>query len=212
MQVRDEAAVRAFAIAIARDLARFHCEEVLGAASVPEARRALAHAIDDAHALYRSRVDAEVSTALLDAAIDEALAQARLSGSRVPPPPSDARLGPQGDLVEIRKAGARLLSLGSLLLGIGLLLLLYVDRKSGGGVSEAAIDRRGQSLPLLVGFPATLGYVIGALGLYRLVSGRAPGHERTARWARLGRVMGVAGASFVFWAGAFAIVWWLRSR
>ena len=82
----------------------------------------------------------------------------------IPPPPSP------------RRAGLRLALAGGAALAAGVLLIVFVDAQTDRALSYPEIGARPSfGVQLLAGLPATIGYVIGALGLYRFFTNRAPG-------------------------------------
>src|SRR5262249_48798800 len=78
--------------------------------------------------------------------------------------------------IEARRAGARMIGIGFAFLVAGLILVVVSDWKTGGSVTHPEIAREGHGISLLAGMPASIGYVVGAMGVYRLLSGRGPGH------------------------------------
>ncbi|MGZ3416987.1 MAG: hypothetical protein ACXWUG_06285 [Polyangiales bacterium] len=109
-----------------------------------------------------------------------------------------------------RKAGARMLAIGAGFLVVGLVLVVLSDWKTGGAVTHPEIAREGRGISLLAGAPATLGYVVGAVGVYRLLTGRGPGHASKHPLAIAARVLFGLAATAVFFVGAFLIVMKIR--
>jgi hypothetical protein len=111
---------------------------------------------------------------------------------------------------EVRKAGLRLLSIGLAFLAAGLVILVVADQRTGGAVTHPEISRAGRGISFLAGFPATLGYVMSAVGVYRLLRGRGPGHASTSPIVGALRVLFIAAVALVFFVGAFYIVMTIR--
>jgi hypothetical protein len=109
-----------------------------------------------------------------------------------------------------RKAGARMLGIGLAFLVAGLVLVVLSDWKTGGAVTHPEIAREGRGISLLAGAPATIGFVVGALGVYRLLSGRGPGHASKHPLAIAARILFGIAATAVFFVGAFLIVMRIR--
>ena len=117
---------------------------------------------------------------------------------------------PSEETKRAREAGWKLIVFGASLLAVGLVFLVIVERQTGGAVTHAEIDRRGPSVPLLAGLPATIGYMLCVVGTYRAATGRGPGHERKDPLAIVARaVFGVLVVA-LFFAGAFVITIRLR--
>lgn len=114
------------------------------------------------------------------------------------------------EIGRVRRSGVRLLLTGIAFLAAGLVILVISDQRTGGAVTHPEISRGGRGLSLLAGFPATLGYVMGALGFYRLISGRGPGHDSRSMIVIVGRAVFAVLALAVFFAGAFWIVMAVR--
>ncbi len=114
------------------------------------------------------------------------------------------------ETLEVRKAGLRLLLIGFAFLAAGLIILVVADQRTGGAVTHPEISRQGRSISFLAGFPATLGYVLGAVGVYRLLRGRGPGHASTSPVVGALRVLFIAAVLLVFFVAAFYIVMTIR--
>jgi len=114
------------------------------------------------------------------------------------------------EVIEARRAGGRMIALGLGLLIAGLIIVLVSDWKTGGSVTHPEIAREGHGISLLAGTPASIGYVVGAVGVYRFLSGRGPGHASKHPIAVAGRVLFGLVAMAVFFAGAFIIVMKIR--
>jgi len=112
--------------------------------------------------------------------------------------------------LEIRKGGLRLILAGLAFLVVGMIILVVSDAKTGGAVTHPEISRQGRGISFLAGFPATLGYVMGAVGVYRLIRGRGPGHASTSPIVVGLRVLFVAAVALLFFVGAFYIVMTIR--
>ncbi|MBI2394190.1 MAG: hypothetical protein HYV09_31760 [Deltaproteobacteria bacterium] len=113
-------------------------------------------------------------------------------------------------LLAARRAGARLLIGGVALLVAGLIILVVADQRTGGAVTHPDISAEGRRASFLAGFPATLGYVLAALGVYKLLAGRGPGHASKSKLVLVGRALFGILAAAVFFAGAFWIVMAIR--
>lgn len=115
-----------------------------------------------------------------------------------------------------RSAGLRLALTGAATLALGLFLLVFVDRVTDRALSFPEIGSKPSlGIQFIAGLPATLGYVIGALGLYRFLTNRAPdepsqGESAPVMWA-VRAVLGV-GLVLIFFAGAYGITLWMRTR
>jgi hypothetical protein len=106
-----------------------------------------------------------------------------------------------------RRAGARLLGLGVAFLIAGLIVLVVADARTEGAVGHPMIAKEGLRRAFFAGIPATLGYVLGALGVYRLLEGRGrPG----STLVMVGRVAFGLVATAVFFAGAFYVLTLVR--
>lgn len=112
-----------------------------------------------------------------------------------------------------RRAGLRMALAGLALMAIGVALILFADATNDGALSYPEIGSRpAMGVQFFAGLPATFGYVLTALGLYRLFTNRAPGDEAPSKGARavlvaLGVVMVVG-----FFVGAYALTIWMRRR
>lgn len=109
-----------------------------------------------------------------------------------------------------RKAGGKLIAYGLVFLAAGLFILVTSNLKTGGAVTHPEIAREGRGISLLAGFPATLGYVLCSLGVYRLLTGRGPGHASKSPVAIALRALFGILAAAIFFAGAFVIVMQIR--
>lgn len=116
-----------------------------------------------------------------------------------------------------RSAGLRLALTGAATLALGLFLLVFVDRVTDRALSFPEIGSKPSlGIQFLAGLPATLGYVIAALGLYRFLTNRAPGEPShvikvvPVLWA-VRAALGV-GLVLLFFVGAYGITWWMRTR
>jgi hypothetical protein len=115
-----------------------------------------------------------------------------------------------------RSAGLRLALTGAATLALGLFLLVFVDRVTDRALSFPEIGSKPSlAIQFIAGLPATLGYVIAALGVYRFLINRAPGEPSQVKpvpalWA-LRAALGV-GLVVLFFAGAYGITWWMRTR
>ncbi len=115
-----------------------------------------------------------------------------------------------------RRAGLRLALTGvvTLLLGVG--LLVFIDGVTDRALSFPEIGSRPPiGIQFLAGLPATLGYVIAALGLYRFLTNRAPDADGEGKvapmlWAARA-ALGLA-LVLVFFAGAYGITMLMRMR
>lgn len=114
------------------------------------------------------------------------------------------------DLAIHRRSGVRLFFTGLALLVIGLLVLVISNHETGGDVTHPEIARGGRGVSLLAGFPATLGYVMSALGLYRWIRGRGPGHSSQSVFVLVLRAAFVVATVALFSIGAFYIVMHVR--
>jgi hypothetical protein len=114
------------------------------------------------------------------------------------------------EILQARKAGLRLLVFGACLEVVGLILMVIVDRESGGAVTHANVGRTGYGIPFIAGLPGTIGYLCSVVGLYRILSGRGPGHESRSIPAILVRLLGAIVAVAVFFVATFAIVMKMR--
>jgi hypothetical protein len=114
------------------------------------------------------------------------------------------------ETLEVRKAGLRLVLTGLAFLVAGLVILVVSNRETGGAVTHPEIARGGRGVSFLAGLPATIGYVVGALGIYRLLRGRGPGHASRSPIIIGLRILFTAAAAMVFFVGAFYIVMKIR--
>jgi hypothetical protein len=114
------------------------------------------------------------------------------------------------EAIAARKAGMRLLGYGLAFLVAGMILLVTSNRETGGAVLNPHIAREGQGISFVAGLPATLGYVLCSLGVYRLATGRGPGHASKHPLAIAARALFGLAAAGVFFAGAYFIVMALR--
>lgn len=114
------------------------------------------------------------------------------------------------ETLEARKAGVRLVLTGLAFLVAGLIILVAADTRTGGAVTHPEIARQGRGISFLAGLPATIGYVVGALGIYRLLRGRGPGHASTSPIVIGLRVLFTAAAAALFFVAAFYIVMAVR--
>jgi hypothetical protein len=112
-----------------------------------------------------------------------------------------------------RRAGLRLALAGAATLALGLFLLVFVDRVTDRALSYPEIGSKpALGVQFIAGLPATIGYVLSALGLYRFLTNRAPGEESQTTVAVATRaVLGVV-LVIVFFAGAFATTMLMRMR
>lgn len=109
-----------------------------------------------------------------------------------------------------RKAGFRLLGYGLALVVAGLVILVVSNRATGGAVTHPKISRDGEGASMLAGLPATLGYVLCALGVYRLATGRGPGHSSKHPLAIAARFAFGLVAAAIFFGASYVIVMRLR--
>lgn len=114
---------------------------------------------------------------------------------------------PETEIERQRRAGGRLLGAGAFFLSVGLIILVVADQRTGGGVTHPDISRDGRGVSFLAGFPATIGYVLGALGVYRLLEGR--GDSRSTA-VLVGRALFGIVATAIFFGAAFWIVMAVR--
>jgi hypothetical protein len=129
---------------------------------------------------------------------------------RISQPPVSRATDPASVRHEARIAGGRLLLLGGALLVVGLIVVVLSDRETGGSVLRPETAREGRGISLLAGLPATIGYVLGAVGLYRLVTGQPPDTPpRSTPW-KIARALFAGIVVSVFFVGAFVIVLRLR--
>lgn len=108
------------------------------------------------------------------------------------------------------RSGLRFLITGAAFLVVGLIILVTSDQRTGGAVTHPEISRGGRGLSFIAGFPATLGYVLGATGIYKLLRGRGPGHASDSLVVITLRAVFAVIAVAVFFAGAFFITMALR--
>jgi len=113
-------------------------------------------------------------------------------------------------VVQARRGGKRLLFFGIALQAVGLLLVLFVDRESGGSVSHAAVSKTGYGISFIAGLPGTIGYLCAVIGFYRLASGRGPGRASNSPMAIALRTLFAIGAVALFFVGTFVIVMKMR--
>lgn len=113
-------------------------------------------------------------------------------------------------VLQARRGGKRLLGFGLALEVVGLLLVFFVDRESGGGVTHATVNRTGYSIPFIAGLPGTIGYLCAALGVYRLATGRGPGNDPHTALAMITRGVFALATVALFFAGTFVIVMKMR--
>lgn len=111
---------------------------------------------------------------------------------------------------QARRAGLRLLLTGAAFLVAGLILLVASDQHTGGMVTHPEISKGGRGLSFLVGLPASIGYTVGAFGVYRLLRGRGPGHASKSPVVVGFRIVFTVLATAVFFVGAFMIVMKVR--
>ena len=112
-----------------------------------------------------------------------------------------------------RRAGVRMALAGVATMLVGLALLIFVDRATDRALSFPEIGSRPPvGVQFIAGLPATLGYVIAALGLYRFLTNRAPGEESQAKVAVAARGVLIAVLALAFFAGAFGITMIMRLR
>jgi hypothetical protein len=111
------------------------------------------------------------------------------------------------EIARRRRGGIRLLGAGAAFLAAGLVILVIADQRTGGGVTHPEISDAGRGLSFLAGLPATIGYVLGALGFYRLLEGRGDSRKTVVVVGRA--VFGILAAA-VFFVGAFWIVMAVR--
>jgi hypothetical protein len=116
----------------------------------------------------------------------------------------------QEEIAIHRRSGVRLLRAGFVLLVAGLIILVISDQRTGGAITHPEISRGGRGLSMLAGFPATLGYVLCALGLYRYIRGRGPGHDSQSLIVMVFRAVFAVLAAALFFVGAFWIVMAVR--
>jgi len=114
------------------------------------------------------------------------------------------------EMLQARRAGVRLVVFGVVLQILSLFLVVVVDRESGGAVTHAKVFKTGYGIPFVAGLPGTIGYVCSVVGLYRILSGRGPGHESRSIVAIAARALGVLLAVALFFVSTFAIVMKLR--
>lgn len=111
---------------------------------------------------------------------------------------------------QARRAGLRMLLTGAAFLVAGLIILVTSDARTGGAVTHPEISRGGRGLSFLAGLPATIAYVLGAVGIYRLLTGRGPGHASRSPLVIGFRVLFTVLAAAVFFFAAFYIVMAVR--
>lgn len=114
------------------------------------------------------------------------------------------------EAIAARKAGLRLLGYGLAFLVAGLVILVVSNRATGGAVTHPKISRDGEGASMLAGLPGTIGYLLCTLGVYRLATGRGPGHASKHPLAIVARVVFGVVAVAIFFAGAYVIVMRLR--
>ena len=112
--------------------------------------------------------------------------------------------------LEARKGGLRLVLAGLAFLALGLVVLVLADQRSGGAVTHPEISRSGRGMSFLAGFPPTLGFVMTAVGVYRMIRGRGPGHASSSPVVIGLRALFVVGVALLFFVGAFYIVMKIR--
>lgn len=113
----------------------------------------------------------------------------------------------ESEIVRQRRAGGRLLGAGAAFLVAGLIILVISDQRTGGAVTHPEISREGRGISFVAGLPATIGYVLGALGIYRLLEGRG---DSKKTHVIVGRAIFAILAAALFFFGAFWIVMAVR--
>jgi hypothetical protein len=112
-----------------------------------------------------------------------------------------------------RRAGLRMAAAGLVAMAAGVVLILFADKTNDGALSYPEIGSRpAMGVQFFAGLPATFGYVLTALGLYRFLTNESPGDEPRGKKAVAGRVALVVLLMLVFFAGAFALTQWMRRR
>lgn len=113
----------------------------------------------------------------------------------------------ESEVVRQRRAGLRLLGGGAAFLVAGLIILIVADQRTGGAVTHPEISTQGRGISFVAGLPATIGYVLGALGFYRLLEGRG---DPDKMLHLVGRAVFAVLATALFFVGAFWIVMLVR--